>query len=64
MKRLGKIVIEENKIGEYYFKIKAPNGRILCHSESYFNLYGCKKAIKSLLGHQYIVYKGDKEIRL
>lgn len=37
-KRKGKVILERNKKGQWYFKIVATNGRILCHSESYSSL--------------------------
>ncbi len=37
--------IKKTSSEEFYFRIKASNGRILCHSEGYVAKHDCKKAI-------------------
>ena len=47
--RRGKIQLNKNKAGQWYFKIIASNGRILCHSEAYTRFRGCMIAINAVL---------------
>lgn len=36
--------------GRYWFRFKAWNGRILCHSELYTTKYQCRKAVDLITG--------------
>ena len=38
--------IDKSKGGQYFFRIKASNGKILAHSEEYRDLYDCQKAVE------------------
>lgn len=42
-----KIEILKSK-GQYYFRIRAKNGKILCHSEKYKRKNSCVKSAKSI----------------
>ena len=42
------IVIKKQLDGEFYFCVKAKNGKVLCHSEGYKRKAGVLKAIKAL----------------
>lgn len=45
----GKFDVLKDRKGNYYFVIKAENGRTLCHSESYASLQACMKGVKSVV---------------
>lgn len=38
------------RIKQWYFRIRAVNGRILCHSEGYNNKTGCLNAVGTIHG--------------
>ena len=40
-----RFVIDESNDNQYYFKVKADNGEILCHSETYTTKYNAEHAI-------------------
>jgi len=44
----GKYEIAINKVGEFYFRLKAPNGEIILSSESYKTKQGCENGIQSV----------------
>ena len=43
------IEIKKNKDGKHYFRVKAKNGEILCHSEIYESKQGCEQAVQALV---------------
>jgi uncharacterized protein YegP (UPF0339 family) len=44
----SKFEIKESTDGRYYFRYKAENGWILCHSELYSSKTGCLNALESV----------------
>lgn len=43
------IEVIETKLGKFYFRVKAENGEILCHSEQYESKQGCVKGLEAML---------------
>lgn len=61
---MGKFEIEKDKKGEFRFRLKASNGRIIATSEGYKTKKGCLNGIYSVIDHaenSVILYEG-KEI--
>lgn len=60
--REGKFEIFKDKKGEYRFRLRSSNGKIVVASEGYVNLSGCKrgiKAVKRLAGSDVIILGRD-----
>ena len=47
-KRIAKVIMKKGK-GGWYFKIKAKNGKTLCHSESYYSKKNCRIGAEAVL---------------
>ncbi len=45
-------VLRGERTGQWWFHIKSPNGRILCHSEGYHKRADCVRAIRRITGCQ------------
>ena len=45
----ARFIIKKDKIGNYRFILKAPNGEIIANSEAYFDKDWCKKGIEAVI---------------
>jgi len=45
---IHKITILKNSNGQYWFRVTATNGAILCHSETYWNYTDCYSAARMI----------------
>lgn len=49
--RMGRFEISKDVKGEYRFVLKAGNGKIICVSEGYKTMKGCKNGIESIMAN-------------
>ena len=58
-KRKGKILLDRNRKGEWYIKLVASNGRILCHTEGYKRWQSAHNAYTAIRN---VILEGDMEM--
>lgn len=58
----GRFEVQPNKAGKYFWRFRAANGEILCHSQAYKDKWNCIEGIKALqtaIRHAGILVDGE-----
>jgi uncharacterized protein YegP (UPF0339 family) len=51
-----KIIVQQNKLGEWFHHLKSSNGRILQSSEAYSSKAKCLKTVDAICGYTGLEY--------